>query len=146
MTEPPGGKRFRRVEQRPDFTREPSASDRANFLDSLAEIDHALTLAAPPGSEQVARRSLEYYAACMALIRLASLFEDEAYQSFLSPATTTERRAIATMRNIAAHAGYREMDDTLLWRTLTFDVPDLVRRLREAAAELGAVQYPSSPS
>lgn len=132
MTEPSAG-RFRRVEQSADFEPTSHPSDRANFLDALDEIDHTLTLATRSGAEHIPCRSLEYYTACMALIRLAALFEEEAYQLFLSPASTTERRAIATMRNIAARAGYRGMDDKLLWRTLTTDVPDLIKRLREAA-------------
>lgn len=129
----PDDRRFQRRDPPADFEPTAHPSDRTNFLDALDEIDHALGLATRAGTERISRRSLEYYTACMALIRLAALFEDEAYLEFLSPATTTERRAIATMRNIAAHAGYREMDDDLLWRTLTTDVPHLIARLRHRA-------------
>ena len=130
MTEPPEH-RFRRVDQPADFTPGPRPSDRANFLDSLDEIAHAISLAAPPGTQQIHRGSLEYYTASMAIIRLAALVEEDAYESFLTAATTTERRAIATMRNIAA--GYREMNDSLLWQTLTTGLPELLDRLRAAS-------------
>src|SRR5699024_2118022 len=109
----------------------PRPSDKANFLDSLDEIAHAISLAAPPGTQQIHRGSLEYYAASMAIIRLAALVEEDAYESFLTAATTTERRAIATMRNIAA--GYREMNDSLLCQTLTTGLPELLDRLRAAS-------------
>lgn len=66
----------------------------------------------------------------MILIRLASLFEEEGFHTFVSPVTPTERCAIATMGTIASHAGYREMDDVTLWRTLTTDIPELLTRLR----------------
>ena len=69
----------------------------------------------------------------MAIIRLPALVEEDAYESFLTAATTTERQAIATMRNIAAHAGYREMNDSLLWQTLITGLPELLDRLRAAA-------------
>ena len=133
MTEPPE-QRFRRVAQSAEVIRNPRRHDRASFLESLDEIDHALDLATVRGRQGIEPRTVEYYTACMALIRLAALFEETAYEPLLRPATTRERRAIATMRNIAAHVGYREMDDELLWQTLTVDLPELVQRLRRAAS------------
>ena len=41
-----------------------------------------------------------------------------------------ERRAIRTTRNIAAHAGYRSMDDSLFWMAITRRVPEILDRIQ----------------
>jgi len=41
-----------------------------------------------------------------------------------------ERRAIRTTRNIAAHAGYRSMDDSLFWVAITRRVPEILDRIQ----------------
>ncbi len=131
-------KRFTRVDPvtdaEPDAVHPaPTPSARQNFLDAVEEITHALALATPPGAGGITRRSHEYYAANMAIIRTAALFEEDSFVPFLRSVPTSQRRAIATMRNIAAHAGYRQMDDTVLWETLTSDLPRLLSSLRTAA-------------
>jgi len=48
--------------------------------------------------------------------------------------TSSEKRALRTTRNIAAHSGYQNMDDQLLWTAVTRNVPDMIARLRAAAS------------
>ena len=69
----------------------------------------------------------------MAVIRLAALLErpevDAVAQGVLS---AEERAAIRTTRDIVAHAGYRDMNDDLLWLAATRRLPDILRRLTTA--------------
>lgn len=109
-----------------------AAVARAAFTKSLDEIEHALAIATPPGADCIRPRSAEYYAASMVLIRMAALFENDHFTRFLGEVPPATRRAITTMRNIAAHAGYQQMDDRVLWRTLTIDLPPLVAQLRRS--------------
>lgn len=118
-----------------------SSDDRARlaFVDALDEIDSALAIAVPTGASKIRPRTAEYYAASMVLIRLAALFDNAHFSPFLGAVSEPTRRAIATMRNIAAHAGSQQMDGSVLRRTLTVDMPPLMGGLREAASEHGDV-------
>ena len=77
--------------------------------------------------------SVTYDAASMAVIRLAALLDrpevDAVAQGVLS---AEERAAIRTTRDIVAHAGYRDMNDDLLWLAATRRLPDILRRLTTA--------------
>ena len=48
---------------------------------------------------------------------------------YLVAISEDERRAIRTTRNIAAHAGYRSMDDSLFWMAITRRVPEILDRI-----------------
>ena len=76
----------------------------------------------------------EYDSACMVIIRLAAFLEREEYAPYMDALTSSEKRALRTTRNIAAHSGYQNMDDQLLWTAVTRNVPDMIERLRAAAS------------
>ena len=66
----------------------------------------------------------------MVIIRLAALLERADFMPYLVTISEDERRAIRTTRNIAAHAGYRSMDDSLFWAAITRSVPEILDRIR----------------
>ena len=65
----------------------------------------------------------------MVIIRLAALLERPEFLPYLVAISEDERRAIRTTRNIAAHAGYRSMDDSLFWMAITRRVPEILDRI-----------------
>lgn len=70
----------------------------------------------------------------MVIIRIAALFETDAFDQFLGATPQTVRRAITTTRNIASHSGYRSMNDDLLWSTLTEHLPPYLASWRSAVS------------
>ena len=66
----------------------------------------------------------------MVIIRLAALLERPEFMPYLVTISEDERRAIRTTRNIAAHAGYRSMDDSLFWVAITRRVPEILDRIQ----------------
>lgn len=117
---------------------------RCNLLEVLAEVDEYLSIAVAEGREALVSPSAAYACASMAVIRLQGLFETEKdaddnplpnkYEPFFSEVTSLERRGLSRTRNIAAHRGYKSMDDTTLWLTLSEDMPPLIEKLRRAAS------------
>ncbi|VEG75735.1 Uncharacterised protein [Actinomyces slackii] len=51
--------------------------------------------------------------------------------------TEQECAAIRTTRNIAAHAGYRDMNDDLFWLAVTQRLPGILQRLSKALDSVG---------
>lgn len=105
-----------------------------NFLSELDAITHRVERVAALPTEGFSTDCPEYDSACMVIIRLAAFLEREEYASYMDVLTSSERRALRTTRNIAAHSGYQSMDDRLLWMAVTRNVPDMIARLRAAAS------------
>ena len=97
----------------------------------LEGIRMLLRHALEAGRTAFSRDSLSYAAAAMAVIRLQSLIEDRRFALLHSELTSTELRGVRVTRNIAAHAGNRDMNDEEFWITTTERMPPLVDRLIE---------------
>lgn len=99
----------------------------------LVSIEARTALVASTQRSEFRDGTAAYDAASMAMIRLAALLErqemTETAGAALSP---DELAAIRTTSNIAAHAGYRNMNDDLLWLAVTERVPDILERLLSA--------------
>ncbi|MER7447557.1 antitoxin [Microbacterium foliorum] len=123
------------------FTRVPRAGDGATAAeislikvnDSLDAISTLLDHAVSGGREAFVRDSPAYASGSMAVIRAAALFETEEFEAHLGDVADEVRRALITMRNIAAHSGYRSMNDDLFWQTLIVDLPTHLESWRAAA-------------
>ena len=104
-----------------------------NIRMELVSIEARTALVASTQRSEFRDGTAAYDAASMAMIRLAALLErqemTETAGAALSP---DELAAIRTTRNIAAHAGYRNMNDDLLWLAVTERVPDILERLLSA--------------
>ena len=105
-----------------------------NFLHELNVITHRVERVAAVPVEAFSADCPEYDSACMAIIRLAAFLERDEYAPYMDALTSSEKRALRTTRNIAAHSGYQNMDDQLLWTAVTRNVPDMIERLRAAAS------------
>lgn len=102
-----------------------------------------LAYAVAEGRAGLVSPSPVYACASLAVIRLRGIFETDddkdgnplpnKYEPFLSEVETVERQGLGKTRNIAAHRGYKAMNDTTFWSTLTVDMPQLVAKLRRAA-------------
>ena len=103
-----------------------------NFLRELDIITHRVERVAAVPAEAFSADCPEYDSACMVIIRLAAFLEREEYAPYMDALTSSEKRALRTTRNIAAHSGYQSMDDQLLWAAITRKVPDMIERLRAA--------------
>jgi len=108
--------------------------DAENFLHELDLIAHRIERVAAVPAEAFSADCPEYDSACMVIIRLAAFLEREEYAPYMDALTSSEKRALRTTRNIAAHSGYQSMDDQLLWTAVTRNVPDMIARLRAAAS------------
>lgn len=98
----------------------------------LARIERRLEAVVDEGRRNFFEGSDSYDRATVAVLRLASLFEQEQFGAALEVVTTTERRGIITTRNIAAHSGYGAMDVEIFWRTVTERLPETIARIRAA--------------
>jgi len=105
-----------------------------NFLHELNVITHRVERVAAVPVEAFSADCPEYDSACMVIIRLAAFLERDEYAPYMDALTSSEKRALRTTRNIAAHSGYQSMDDQLLWTAVTRNVPDMIARLRAAAS------------
>lgn len=105
---------------------------RRRFLDSLDDIQAYLDELLGLGRPKFHPRTSAYALATTVIVRVAALFEDADFEPYLHEVPAHIRRAIGTTRNIAAHAGYREMDDEQLWLTLTRDLPPYLEQWRNA--------------
>ncbi len=105
-----------------------------NFLHELDVIAHRIERVAAVPTETFSADCPEYDSACMVIIRLAAFLEREEYAPYMDALTSSEKRALRTTRNIAAHSGYQSMDDQLLWTAVTRNVPNMIARLRAAAS------------
>ena len=105
-----------------------------NFLHELNVITHRVERVAAVPVEAFSADCPEYDSACMVIIRLAAFLERDEYAPYMDALTSSEKRALRTTRNIAAHSGYHSMDDQLLWTAVTRNVPDMIARLRAAAS------------
>lgn len=101
--------------------------------DELVRIERRLEDVIAQGRDAFSEGSDSYDRATVAVLRLASLFEDEKrFAPFVSVVTTEERRGIVTTRNIAAHSGYGAMNTEIFWRTVTERLPEVIGRIRAA--------------
>lgn len=116
---------------RPCPRREPGnqAAREAKLRDELAAILQRTEYVKVCGRDQFTDGDPAYDVASMALIRFASLLERTEFASFTRDLTPEEIAAIKATRNIAAHAGYRGMNDDLFWTAITVRVPAILRRL-----------------
>lgn len=129
----PHAEGFRRVPRaRPDRDRVMAITQR-KFLDSLDDIQAYLDELLRVERAEFRPRTSAYALATTVIVRVAALFEEPSFDAYLQEVPAHIRRAIGTTRNIAAHAGYREMDDQQLWLTLTRDLPPLLHQWRTAA-------------
>ena len=120
---------------RPRVTRRHTPSfDAENFLRELDVIVQRVKRVATVPVETFSANCPEYDSACMVIIRLAAFLEREEYAPYMDALTSPEKRALRTTRNIAAHSGYQNMDNQLLWTAVTRNVPDMIERLRAAAS------------
>jgi len=124
-------RRFARVARRVDESDGENA--RENFLDSLDAITVFLGHAAAGGREAFVRNSPAYASGSMAIIRTAALFETDDFADFLRNVPDAVAQGIITTRNIAAHSGYRSMDDDIFWNTLTIHLPPYLDAWRTSA-------------
>ena len=108
--------------------------DAENFLRELDVIVQRVKRVATVPVETFSANCPEYDSACMVIIRLAAFLGREEYAPYMDALTSPEKRALRTTRNIAAHSGYQNMDNQLLWTAVTRNVPDMIERLRAAAS------------
>lgn len=108
-----------------------SRHDTENALTELRAILRRIEIVRDAGRAAFADGQPAYDVASMVIIRLASLLERPELDMAHGPLSEDEVAAIRTTRNIAAHAGYRGMNDDLFWAAVTVRVPDIVRRLLE---------------
>ena len=104
--------------------------DRENLDVELALIRDRIDVVVAHGREEFYDGAQAYDVACMVIIRLAALLERVEFMPYLVTISEDERRAIRTTRNIAAHAGYRSMDDSLFWVAITRRVPEILDRIQ----------------
>ena len=103
--------------------------ERANLDAELELIRARIGIVVARGREGFHDGEEIYDVACMVIIRLAALLERPEFAPHLAAITREERLAIRTTRNIAAHAGYRSMDDDLFWLAVTRRVPEILDRI-----------------
>ena len=102
------------MSETPSFTPRPRAArrhtpsfDSENFLRELDVITHRVERVAAVPVEAFSTDCPEYDSACMVIIRLAAFLEREEYAPYMDALTSSEKRALRTTRNIAAHSGYQ---------------------------------------
>lgn len=103
--------------------------DGANLATEIGLLRARIYTVRERGREAFQDGTESYDVACMVIIRLAGLLEREDLATYLTAVTEEERRAIRTTRNIAAHAGYRAMNDGLFWLAVTERVPEILDRI-----------------
>ncbi len=111
--------------------------DRENLMRELEAIRRRVQSVAATSRDAFHDGSDAYDIASMVVIRLAALFERPEFAAYLTAVTREERLAINTTRNIAAHTGYRSMNDDLFWVAVTQRVPQILERLIEADGAVG---------
>ena len=107
-----------------------NSHDRANLDAELALIRARIDTVTARGREDFHDGKETYDVACMVIIRLAALLERPEFEPHMEAVTRQERLAIRTTRNIAAHTGYRSINDDLFWLAVTQRVPAILDRLR----------------
>lgn len=105
------------------------STDSTILVDELTRILQRTERVAATDPASFSDGTQPYDVACMAIIRLAALLERPEFTSATERLTPDERAAIRTTRNIAAHAGYRGMNDELFWAAITIRVPQIIQRL-----------------
>ena len=102
------------MSETPSFTPRPRAArrhapkfDDENFLRELDVITHRVERVAATPVEAFSADCPEYDSACMVIIRLAAFLEREEYASYMDALSSSEKRALRTTRNIAAHSAIR---------------------------------------
>lgn len=108
--------------------------DGANLATEIGLLRARIATVRERGREAFQDGTENYDVACMVIIRLAGLLEREDLATYLTAVTEEERRAIRTTRNIAAHAGYRAMNDGLFWLAVTERVPEILDRIEGGMA------------
>lgn len=104
----------------------------SDLTDELIRILHRVERVSESDRDSFTDGTQAHDVACMAIIRLAALLERPDSTTLSGHLTEDEVAAIRTTRNIAAHAGYRGMNDDLFWIAITTRVPEIIRRLLDA--------------
>lgn len=130
----------RRFERVPRTERDDSSTmiARAKLADSLEGIEAFLGHAVEGGRAAFTRNSPAYASGSMVVIRAAALFELREFDALLGDVPTDVVDAIRTIRNIAAHGGYRAMNDNVFWTTLTVHLPPYLEQWRAAVGQAPA--------
>ena len=127
----PGSGTFGRVPRRDSSAR--SERDRLKFTAELAKIAERLERVRQSDRSEFQDGSPTYDSASIAVVRLAALLERSEFSHARSVLTDEESRGMQTIGNIISHGGYADMNDDVFWKTTTSYLPDLVRRLGDAA-------------
>ena len=96
-----------------------NSHDRANLDAELELIRARIDTVTARGRDDFHDGQETYDVARMVTIRLAALLERAKFEPHMEAVTQQERLAIRTTRNIAAHTGYRSMNDNLFWLAVT---------------------------
>jgi len=118
--------------RRTDAPSDGAPAPSAVLHEELSRIERRLEAVIAQGRHEFSEGSDSYDRATVAVLRLASLFEEDRFRAVLGVVTTAERRGIITTRNIAAHSGYSSMDIDIFWRTVTERLPGVIERIRAA--------------
>lgn len=108
----------------------PQGNDRSNLMAELDALTRRINRIRTVAPGDFSDGAPEYDTACMVIIRIAALLKREEHANALNVLTDEEKRAIRTTRNIAAHAGYRSMNDELLYLAVTRRIPGIIDRVK----------------
>lgn len=130
----------RRFERIPRTERDESSTNiaRAKLADRLEAIEAFLGHAVAGGRAGFTRNSPAYASGSMVVIRAAALFELREFDALLGDVPSDVIDAIRTIRNIAAHGGYRAMNDDVFWTTLTVHLPPHLEQWRASLGQAHA--------
>lgn len=109
--------------------------DARNLLEELAGITARITRVRRSDRCDFAEGSPSHDAACMAVIRLKSLTEVPQFSDLAALIDEAQLAGLARVRNIAAHGGYLEMNDDVLWDVVTVRLGPIVDVLARAVRE-----------
>ncbi|MDO5093098.1 MAG: antitoxin [Propionibacteriaceae bacterium] len=107
----------------------------SNFDAELRSLELRTERVRAAGRAAFADGNDSYDVATVVILRLAALLERQDVAQLDAVLTAEEAAAIRTTRNIAAHAGYKSMNDDLFWLAVTERIPDILRRLRAHGRE-----------
>jgi hypothetical protein len=115
----------------PRSPRRDTARDTTELFDAeLEKIRDRLRSVEAAGRGHFRDGSDSYDHASIAVVRLAALLEGGGpFASHFASLDDEARRGIVTTRNIISHSGYARMDDDVFWRTVTVDIPDVLRAI-----------------
>lgn len=109
--------------------------DARNLLEELAGITDRITRVRRSDRADFIEGSPSHDAACMAVIRLKSLTEVPEFSDLTALIDEAQLAGLARVRNIAAHGGYLEMNDDILWDVVTERLGPIVDLLKQAVSD-----------